>query len=44
MSKDGVLVCNHDIHMQDTTNVAELFPDRAARMGGTISSISRWPS
>ena len=28
-SRDGVLVCNHDIHMQDTTNVAELFPDRA---------------
>lgn len=28
ISKDGVLVCNHDIHMQDTTNVAELFPGR----------------
>jgi glycerophosphoryl diester phosphodiesterase len=28
LSRDGVLVCNHDIHMHDTTNVAELFPDR----------------
>jgi glycerophosphoryl diester phosphodiesterase len=33
ISKDGVLVCNHDIYMQDTTNVSELFPDRARADG-----------
>jgi glycerophosphoryl diester phosphodiesterase len=33
ISRDGVLVCNHDIHMGDTTNVAELFPDRRREDG-----------
>ncbi|MBX7168194.1 MAG: hypothetical protein K1X74_17795 [Pirellulales bacterium] len=28
LSKDGVLVCNHDIHAELTTDVAERFPDR----------------
>jgi glycerophosphoryl diester phosphodiesterase len=28
LSRDGVLVCNHDIHMGQTTDVAERFPDR----------------
>lgn len=28
LTRDGVLVCNHDIHMAATTDVAEKFPDR----------------
>ena len=28
LSRDGVLVCNHDIHMDQTTDVAQRFPER----------------
>lgn len=28
LSKDGVLICNHDITMDSTTDVAQKFPDR----------------
>jgi glycerophosphoryl diester phosphodiesterase len=30
ISKDGVLVCLHDLTLERTTNVEEVFPDRAA--------------
>jgi len=33
MSKDGVLICSHDIHLCVATNVAEVFPDRAREDG-----------
>ena len=33
LSRDGVLVCNHDIHMGQTTDVAKQFPDRARADG-----------
>src|SRR5690606_30911817 len=29
LTKDGVLVCLHDLSLERTTNVEELFPDRA---------------
>ncbi|MBI2827014.1 MAG: glycerophosphodiester phosphodiesterase [Planctomycetia bacterium] len=29
LSRDGVLVCHHDIHLGQTTDVAHRFPDRA---------------
>jgi glycerophosphoryl diester phosphodiesterase len=28
LSKDGVLVCSHDVHLGQTTDVAQRFPDR----------------
>lgn len=32
-TKDGAFICRHDIHLDDTTNVAEVFPDRARADG-----------
>ena len=29
VTKDGVLICLHDDSLERTTNVAEVFPDRA---------------
>jgi glycerophosphoryl diester phosphodiesterase len=34
ISKDGVLVCLHDLTLERTTNVAKVFPGRAARGRG----------
>jgi glycerophosphoryl diester phosphodiesterase len=33
MTKDGALVCLHDIHLESTTDVEERFPDRAREDG-----------
>jgi glycerophosphoryl diester phosphodiesterase len=33
LTKDGVAVCAHDIHMERVTDVAERFPDRAREDG-----------
>src|SRR5579862_4647661 len=30
LSKDGVLICLHDDTLERTTNIAEVFPDRAS--------------
>lgn len=32
-TKDGAFICRHDIHLDDTTNVAEVFPDRKREDG-----------
>ncbi|HOC73295.1 MAG TPA: glycerophosphodiester phosphodiesterase [Candidatus Hydrogenedentes bacterium] len=32
-TKDGAFICRHDIHLDDTTNVAEVFPDRKRKDG-----------
>lgn len=32
-TKDGAFICRHDIHLEDTTNVAEVFPDRKREDG-----------
>jgi glycerophosphoryl diester phosphodiesterase len=34
ISKDGVLVCLHDLTLERTTNVEDVFPNRAADSGG----------
>jgi glycerophosphoryl diester phosphodiesterase len=34
MTKDGVLVCLHDLTLERTTNVAEVFPERAKMVNG----------
>jgi len=38
MTKDGVMICRHDITLESTTNIAEVFPDRY-RM---VSGRKRW--
>ena len=42
ISKDGVLVCLHDLTLERTTNVEEVFPDRAvtAAKGGKTWNVS----
>ncbi len=39
MTKDGVLVCLHDTSLERTTNVPEVFPDRAELLDGEKT----WP-
>ncbi len=39
LTKDGVLVCLHDTTLERTTNVAEVFPDRAK----TLRGKKTWP-
>jgi glycerophosphoryl diester phosphodiesterase len=39
LTKDGVLVCLHDSSLERTTNVAEVFPDRAKEVKGKKT----WP-
>lgn len=39
MTKDGVLVCLHDTSLERTTNVADLFPERAKVVAGRKT----WP-
>ncbi|MEP6592456.1 MAG: glycerophosphodiester phosphodiesterase family protein, partial [Acidobacteriota bacterium] len=34
VTSDGVLVCIHDLTLERTTNVAEVFPDRYSRAPG----------
>jgi len=33
LTKDGVFICVHDIYLEDTTNVREMFPKRARKDG-----------
>jgi glycerophosphoryl diester phosphodiesterase len=45
ISRDGVLVCLHDLTLERTTNVEEVFPDRAVTVKGRRTwnvSDSRW--
>ena len=39
LTKDGVLVCMHDTTLERTTNVKEVFPDRAKEVNGKKT----WP-
>jgi glycerophosphoryl diester phosphodiesterase len=39
LTKDGILVCLHDITLERTTNVASVFPERAKELKGKKS----WP-
>jgi glycerophosphoryl diester phosphodiesterase len=39
LTKDGVLVCLHDTTLERTTNVEELFPERAQ----TVNGKKTWP-
>lgn len=41
ITKDGVLVCLHDLTLERTTNVEEIFPDRF-RLEGANKDVRRW--
>lgn len=43
VSKDGVLVCVHDLTLERTTNVEEVFPDRFVENTGGSAPVKRWP-
>ena len=49
LTRDGHLICLHDIYLQETTNVEQLFPDRARDDGRwyaadfTLDEIRRLP-
>ncbi len=42
MTKDGVLVCMHDVTLERTTNVAEIYPDRASDRDPSGRSKKSW--
>ncbi|HUG43164.1 MAG TPA: glycerophosphodiester phosphodiesterase family protein [Acidobacteriota bacterium] len=42
ISSDGVLVCLHDITLERTTDVAEVFPDRYREVEQDGQSVRRW--
>jgi len=43
VSKDGVLVCIHDLTLERTTNVEEVFPDRFVEEKASGQPVRRWP-
>jgi glycerophosphoryl diester phosphodiesterase len=42
VTKDGVLVCIHDLTLERTTNVEELFPDRFVEDKAGSAAVRRW--
>lgn len=42
LTKDGVLICLHDLSLERTTNVEELFPDRATVSTENGQERKRW--
>jgi len=42
VTKDGVLICLHDPTLERTTNVEELFPDRAAQVTWEGKTVKGW--
>jgi glycerophosphoryl diester phosphodiesterase len=42
VTKDGVLICIHDPTLERTTNVEELFPDRAAPVTWEGKTVKGW--
>ncbi len=43
VSRDGVLVCIHDLTLERTTNVEEVFPDRFVQDTSGGATARRWP-
>ena len=43
VTKDGVLVCIHDVSLERTTNVEEVFPDRGVEPPAGAGTGRRWP-
>jgi glycerophosphoryl diester phosphodiesterase len=42
VTRDGVLICLHDDTLERTSNVAEVFPDRATTGTGRGGTVKRW--
>jgi glycerophosphoryl diester phosphodiesterase len=42
VTKDGVLVCIHDLTLERTTNVEEVFPDRFTEDTSSGTPVRRW--
>lgn len=42
VTKDGVLVCIHDLTLERTTNVEEIFPNRFVEEKGSSTRARRW--
>ena len=42
VTKDGVLVCLHDLTLERTTNVEEVFPDRFVEDKKGTAAVRRW--
>src|SRR5918993_3478657 len=42
VTKDGVLVCIHDLTLDRTTNVEEVFPDRFSEDSSSPAPVRRW--
>jgi glycerophosphoryl diester phosphodiesterase len=42
VTRDGVLVCVHDVTLERTTDVRERFPERGIDEGGDGGSVRRW--
>ena len=42
LTKDRQLVCLHDVSLERTTNVEEIFPDRFVEMPGVNGSTKHW--
>ncbi|HTV01273.1 MAG TPA: glycerophosphodiester phosphodiesterase family protein [Luteitalea sp.] len=42
LTRDGVLVCLHDLSLERTTDVEERFPDRATVVTERGASVKRW--
>jgi glycerophosphoryl diester phosphodiesterase len=43
LTKDGVLVCLHDVGLERTTDVARIFPDRAVETARDGRRVRTWP-
>jgi glycerophosphoryl diester phosphodiesterase len=43
VTKDGMLVCIHDLTLERTTNVEEVFPDRFVEEKTGAKPVRRWP-
>jgi glycerophosphoryl diester phosphodiesterase len=42
VTKDGVLVCIHDLTLERTTDVEQLFPDRFVEESSSVGTSRRW--
>jgi glycerophosphoryl diester phosphodiesterase len=42
ITRDGVLVCLHDVSLERTTNVEEVFPERFTEVSERGATVKRW--
>ncbi|MFB3903930.1 MAG: glycerophosphodiester phosphodiesterase family protein [Acidobacteriota bacterium] len=44
ITRDGVLICLHDLTLERTTNVEEVFPDRSRERERDGRTVKEWPA